>query len=214
MLVTTEERQPLAELLYFLELGEQLAHRCAKTQAELAPTTKMRRFLESQARQEAFHSTVFCSARLWIAPLHRPHLTKFEPLEEYEALMTSALDRKDFWESILAEQVILESLGEAILHKLEGGLQKRQAPFSRIRKMLLQQEAAHHGFGERVLQQGIAKNELTKEELRDKAKPYLALSSCMITTLQPRLGEIDEYPSEYLALQQSLLPNWLVTTEG
>ena len=37
-----------------------------------------------------------------------------------------------FFETILAEQVILESLGEAILHKLEAGLKKRNAPFNRL----------------------------------------------------------------------------------
>lgn len=68
MLVKPEERQPLAELLYFLELGEQLAHEVAATQATIAPTTKMHRFLEGQARQEAFHATVFRTSRMWIAP--------------------------------------------------------------------------------------------------------------------------------------------------
>ena len=53
MLVLPDERRPLAELLRFLELGERLTHHCATAQARLAPTPKMRRFLTSQARQEA-----------------------------------------------------------------------------------------------------------------------------------------------------------------
>lgn len=214
MLVKPEERQPLAELLYFLELGEQMAQECAAKQATIAPTDKMRRFLEGQARQEAFHATVFRTSRMWIAPLY-PHPRKFnEPFEEYTAVMMAALHRKDFFESILAEQVILESLGEAILQKLEIGLQKRRAPFRRLRRILLHQEAAHHGFGERVLEQAIANEVLTKQELQEKASPYLTLSHDMVMALQTRFEEIDEDPTEFLTIQHTFLPKWLVTTEA
>lgn len=212
MLVKPEERQPLAELLYFLELGEQLAHEVAATQATIAPTTKMRRFLEGQARQEAFHATVFRTSRMWIAPRQANPQKSHEPFKEFGALMRAALHRKDFFESILAEQVILESLGEAILQKLEVGLQKRRAPFRRLRSILLHQEAAHHGFGERVLEQAIANEVLTKQELQGKALPYLALSESMVMNLKSQFKEIDEDPGEYLTIQHTFLPDWLEET--
>ena len=171
MLVNHRERRPIVELLYFLELGERLAHKCATAQAAMAPTSKMRQFLEGQAKQEAFHATIFQTAGRWIAPRYRNRPTTLQPFEEYTTLLRDTLNRKDFFESILAEQVILESLGEAILAKIEDGLQKRNAPFRRLRKILLYQEAAQHGFGERVLEQAMANDILTKEELNEKAAP-------------------------------------------
>lgn len=213
MLVKSEERQPMVELLYFLEIGERLAHTCATAQSALAPTAKMGQFLAGQAKQEAFHATVFRTAGMWIEPRHRHRTRNLQPFEEYTSLLNDALNRHDFYESILAEQVILESLGEAILYKLEDGLQKRNAPFRRLRKILLHQEAAHHGFGERVLEQAMSNNTLTSEELRTKAEPYLALSHSMVMGLEHLFEEIEEDPDEYLRLQRGYLPRWLVDTE-
>ncbi len=211
MLVRPDERRPLAELLRFLELGERLAHHCAAAQARLAPTPKMRRFLTSQARQEAFHATVFSQAALWIDPRHHTHAEPYTPLTEYERLILNALDRNDFLETIVAEQVILESLGEAILLKLEAGLKKRGAPFQRLCNVLLHQEEAHHGFGTRVLDQAITDGTTDHDELRHKAEPYLLLTNSLVLTLQSRFDDIDEDPNEYLATQQQLLPKWLHT---
>ena len=53
MLVHHDEKVPIARLLTFLEHGERLANECAKAQAALAPDAGSRRFLLSQARQEA-----------------------------------------------------------------------------------------------------------------------------------------------------------------
>ncbi len=211
MLVRTDERRPLAELLRFLELGERLAHHCATAQARLAPTPKMRRFLQNQARQEAFHATVFYQAALWIDPRHHTHSEPFTPLTKYERLIQNALDRNDFLETIVAEQVILESLGEAILLKLEAGLKKRGAPLQRLRNVLLHQEEAHHGFGTRVLDQGITNGTTDHDELRHKAEPYLLLTNSLVLTLQSRFDDMDEDPHEYLATQRQLLPQWLHT---
>ncbi len=210
MLVQPEERQPMAELLYFLEHGEKLAHQCAAMQARIAPTTPMSQFLEGQAKQEASHAIVFRTFRLWIAPRHRRTFHQNEPFEEYTALLMAALDRKDFFESILAEQIILESLGEAILQKMEAGLMKRRAPFQRLRRIFLLQEAAHHGFGERVLEQAMSNEMITQQELQEKALPYLALSAAMIMNLDSRFQEIDEHPGEYLAIHHEFIPEWLL----
>ena len=212
MLVNHQERRPIVELLYFLEIGERLAHKCAAAQAAMAPTSKMRQFLEGQAKQEALHATIFQTAGRWIAPRYRNRPSTLQPFEEYTTLLIDTLKRKDFYESILAEQVILESLGEAILSKIEDGLQNRNAPFRRLRKILLYQEAAHHGFGERVLEQAMANDILTKKELDEKAVPYLELSRAMVLGLKDLFEEIEEDPREYLAIQQQYLPPWLVTT--
>ncbi len=210
MLVQPEERRPLADLLRFLEQAERLAHNCAAAQTALAPEPRMSRFLRRQAHQEAFHATVFQAAAMWLAP-HSWNLTEpFAPLIQYGTLIDRALNRKDFLETVLAEQVILESLGEAILNKLEAGLTKRNAPFRRLRHLLLHQEEAHHGFGERILEQAIADGMTSHDVLRKKAIPYLDLSESLIMTLQTRLEEIDEDPCTYVQAHRRLLPAWLI----
>ena len=62
MVVLPSERVPIARLLTFLEHGERMAHGCAQRQATLAPDPKARRFLTTQARQEAMHAVVLRGA--------------------------------------------------------------------------------------------------------------------------------------------------------
>ena len=52
MLIKPGEHAHLAQLLRFMELGEQLAHDCAQTQCALVPERGMQTFLAGQARQE------------------------------------------------------------------------------------------------------------------------------------------------------------------
>ena len=56
MLILPGERVPIARMLVFLEYGERMAHACARSQAALAPDSKIRRFVTTQARQEAMHA--------------------------------------------------------------------------------------------------------------------------------------------------------------
>ena len=63
MLVHPDEKIPIARLLTFLEHGERMAHDCAKAQALLAEDSGTRRFLLSQAKQEAMHARVFQGGR-------------------------------------------------------------------------------------------------------------------------------------------------------
>lgn len=111
MVVLPSERVPIARLLTFLEHGERMAHGCAQRQATLAPDPKARRFLTTQARQEAMHAVVFRGAIAWLAPRHLGDAPFLPALEDYRRLLTEALERGDWLESILAEQVILEGLG-------------------------------------------------------------------------------------------------------
>jgi len=209
MLVKPKERYPLAVLLNFLEMGERLAHDCAHAQATLAPDERMGTFLRGQAKQEAFHARLFRKTADWMAPTHGKSCESFSPLQNYRRLIDQALERKDFFETVLAEQIILESLGEVILRKLDAGLKRRRGPFTRIRRILIQQEASHHGFGERVLEQAFVQEVASPSTLRDKASPYLELSRSFILVLQSPLEDIDENPQDYVQAHQALLPTWL-----
>ncbi|GJL54901.1 MAG: hypothetical protein NPIRA02_20330 [Nitrospirales bacterium] len=207
MLLLTNERLPLARLLQFIELGEEIAHDCAKTQVALTQDPGMTHFLQGQARQELLHARTFHTAINWIAPKHLGPSPFSQPFAQYQRLIASALDRGDLYETILAEQVMLEGLGEVTLKKLEKGLLKRQAPFQRLRRMFLQQEEAHHGFGLRLLERAIVQRTISTQSLQIRAQDYIGLVESMIRTGQELLVEINEDPDWYLTEFQKTLPD-------
>jgi hypothetical protein len=209
MLVKTDERVPLAQLLKFLELGEQLASQCARDQTVFAPEKEMKKFLSGQARQEEFHALSFKWAIGWLAPRHLGAAPFMKPFEEYRILLNDSIQRKDFIESLLAEQIILEGLGEMMLKKIEAGLIKRNAPFRRLRRILIHQEQAHHAFGLRILQRAIDRDETNIEQLRDRAQEYVGLADGMMTSVTDLFASIDEDPKEYIEDFHRHLPTWL-----
>ncbi|MGH7216641.1 MAG: hypothetical protein ACREIG_05345 [Nitrospiraceae bacterium] len=209
MLVHPDEKVPIARLLTFLEHGERLANECAKAQAVLALDSGSRRFLLSQARQEAAHGMVFHGAIAWLAPRHLGEAPFLPALEEYRTLLNDALARKDLLETFLAEQVILEGLGEAILTRIEEGLAKRSAPFGRLRRVLLQQEEAHHGFGRRMLERAMVEGRIDVEILCRRAQDYLALTDQMVLTLSDLFESIAEDPMAWAHDVRKFLPEWL-----
>ncbi len=209
MLVRPDEKTPIARLLTFLEHGERLANECAKAQAALVLDSGSRRFLLSQARQEAAHAVVFQGAIAWLAPRHLGDAPFLPALEEYREVLNDALARQDVLETFLAEQVILEGLGEAILTRIEEGLVRRAAPFGRLRRILLQQEEAHHGFGRCMLEQAMAEGWTDAETLRRRAQDYLALTDRMVLTLSDLFESIAEDPTAWAQDLRRFLPSWL-----
>ena len=211
MLIRPHEHVPIARLLTFLQHGEELAHDCARRQAQLAGDQSRRRFLKSQARQEAMHAIVFQSAIAWLAPRHLGDAPFLPALEEYRRLLDDALERGDFYETILAEQVILEGLGEAILMRIEEGLARRQAPLGRLRRILLRQEEAHHQFGRRLLERAMAAGELDRESLQSRAQLYLGFTDAMVLTLAELFDSIQEDAAAWAGDVRKFLPRWLLT---
>ena len=209
MLVNTDERVPLAQLLKILELGERIATDCARSQITLAPEQGMKRFLSGQARQEEFHALSFKWAIGWLAPRHVAPPPLMKPLEEYRSLLQAAIQRKDLVESLLAEQIILEGAGEMMLKKIEAGLVKRHAPFGRLRRILIHQEEAHHAFGLRILQRAIDREETSVEHLRDRSQEYVELAVGMMKSVTDLFHSLDEDPNEYVADFHRHLPAWL-----
>lgn len=210
MLILPHEHVPIARLLTFLQHGERMAQDCAQRQAQLCHEAGARRFLLGQARQEGMHALVFQGAIAWLAPRHRGADPFLPALEEYRRVLDDALERHDLFESLLAEQVILEGLGEAILFRIEEGLQRRHAPFGRMRRILLHQEEAHHGFGRRVLERAIADGRLDAELLRQRAQLYLGLTDAMVLTLCDLFDSIHEDAAAWAADVRTYLPPWLL----
>lgn len=213
MLVRPDEQVPIARLLTFLERGERIACDCAKVQAAIASQKGVQTFLQGQARQEAMHALVFQSAIAWLAPRHLGDAPFLPALEEYRRILNGALARRDLLESFLAEQVVLEGLGEAILARIEKGLVKRQAPFGRLRHLLLHQEEAHHWFGRRMLERAMADGRIDAATLRCRGAHYVALTDQMVLTLRDLFESIAEDPTAWANDVREFLPEWLVTDD-
>ena len=211
MLIKPGEHTHLAQLLTFMMLGERLAHDCAKTQISLAPARGMQTFLASQARQEGYHAIAFQGAIRWITPrlLHSPPIS--EHMNTYREVLKDAIDRQDFAETLVAEQVILEGLGGTILKKIEAGLVKRGAPFHKLRRMLIHQEEAHHQFGLRVLTNMLEQGEETYDSLNERIQKYLPLAKTLLFSTQDAFYAINEDPQDYWDDFQQQLPAWLRT---
>ncbi len=208
MLVRPDEKTPIARLLTFLEHGERMAHDCAKAQAALAVDAGTRRFLTSQARQEAMHAVVFQSAIAWLAPKHLSDEPFLPALEEYRTILNEEVAGHNLLETYLAEQVVLEGLGEAVLTRMEQGLAKRAAPFGRLRRILLHQEEAHHGFGRRQLERAIDRGETDVKDLGRRSQRYLALTDAMVLTLCDLFESIDEDATAWAHDVRTFLPSW------
>ncbi len=209
MVVKPGEHVHLAQLLQFMVLGEQLAHDCAKAQASLVREPGLKQFLAGQAKQEGRHALVFQWAIRWLAPRGPQSLVISHQMNQYRQLLMTALTRGDFPESLLAEQIILEGLGQAILRRLETGLLKRQAPFRKIRQILLQQEEAHHGFGLRTLKRMVDDGHTSTDYLAELAPAYLELAKALLYSAQDSFYFIQEDPHEYWKDFQRGLPVWL-----
>lgn len=210
MLVRPDEKVPIARLLTFLAYGERMAHDCATAQATLVEDSRARRFLLSQARQEAMHAVVFQGAIAWLTPKHLGDVPLLPALEEYRRILNDAVARHDLVETFLAEQVVLEGFGEAILSRIERGLAKRAAPFGRLRRILLHQEEAHHGFGRRQLERAIVRGDTDQETLGRRAQRYLALTDAMVVTLCDLFESIDEDATAWAQDVRTFLPDWCV----
>ena len=214
MLVKTGEHVHLAQLLAFMVLGERLAHDCARAQCALAPEPGMKKFLAGQARQEGYHALAFQGAIHWLTPRYQPPTPVSDHMNQYRHLLESAIARKDFAETLLAEQIILEGLGEAILKKLEAGLVKRGAPFRRLRRTLIHQEEAHHQFGLRILSKMVSREEESYDSLSHRAEVYLPLAKTLLFSTQESFDSIDEDPQAYWDEFHQNLPIWVHPCSG
>ncbi|HSE59016.1 MAG TPA: hypothetical protein VLA99_09975 [Nitrospiraceae bacterium] len=210
MIVLPDEREPVAQLLGFLEYGERLAQDCAAAQAAFVADPGHCRFLLNQAKQESLHATVFRGVIAWLAPRRLGATPLLPPLERYRALVEDAVKRRDLHESLMAEQLILEGLGEAILNRIEAGLVKRGAPFGRLRRILLLQEEAHHGFGRRLLDRARGDGTLQPDRLRGRAEEYLGLTQDMVLMLASLFSTIDEDASAWASDVRLYVPDWCV----
>ena len=207
------QRVEIARLFGFLVIAERLAHDCALAQAAIAPDSSMRRFLLAQARQEAFHARIFQGAVSCLAPRGISSGPSLLPMTRYRALLEDAIRRRDIPETLLAQQVILEGLGDVVLDRINAGMTERGMGFARLRRTLLNQEHAHHIFGLRQLEQLINTGRASAATLRDRGKEYLALTDAILAVQGDLFESFDEDPIAYASAVRRHLPSWLTEDE-
>ncbi len=203
------ETTKAARLFGFLLLGEQLAGDMAARQAALTPTPKLGRFLQTQARQEAFHAVVFQGVIHWLAPRGLRMPPRHPSMERYRELMESALARGDLAESLLALQVLLEAMGNVVLEAIDAGIERRGLGFKRLRRMLRQQEQTHHAFGVCQVERLVSADAAQRTRLQGQTRNYLETIDTMFVELEGLFLDFDENPSDYRRAFQRHLPTWL-----
>ena len=127
----------------------------------------------------------------------------------YRALLDDAIRRRDILETLLAQQVILEGLGDVVLDRISAGMTERGMGFARLRRTLLNQEHAHHIFGLRRLEQLIDTGRASAASLRERGKEYLALTDTILAVHGDLFEAFDEDPIAYASAARRHMPGWL-----
>ncbi len=209
MWLPSDQCTQAARLFSFLMLGERLAHDCAGLQAMIAPDAAARQFLVAQQRQEGYHAKIFQQAILWLTPRGSEACPALPPMTRYRSLLERALHRRELAETLLAQQVILEGLGDVIFQRISKGIAERGLGFARLRRLLLNQEHAHHSFGLRRLNQLVDGGAVSPDMLSDRAQEYLYLTHCMLAELGDLFVFFDEDPTAYVSELRRHLPRWI-----
>jgi len=205
-----DRRTALGLFLRHLARGERVAERGAAWQASLARDPRAIRFLRSQVRQEALHARLFDTFATW---LDAPRLALAPcPYEAWEMRIDRVAAARDYLETVVATQVVLEALGEVLLTRLDAGLERAGAGFRRLRRLLRAQEAAHHAFGTRTIARALAARETDEAALRSLALPYLALAQAMIAAGAPALTHFALTADTIACDFRAHLPFWLAET--
>lgn len=181
-----EEKIFAAHILHFLANGEQVALRCASNQARLASDMKMRKFFITQAHQERQHAIIFNVASCYFQPKRFQHIGN-TGLDIFEKKLAEAIHRNQLAESIVAQQLLFEGLGEITLKKVSQGIEDRGLGFQRIRKTILHQEKAHHQFGKRHFHHILTAPEFDNQIIAKQCKEYLEILQQTLLEIEPIL---------------------------
>lgn len=208
MLILPGDRIQVARLFNFFLQGEQLAFDCALRQSQIFPDDISRRFFATQARQEKFHARVFRCGIGILAPKGIGRFSKNAAMESYRNQLESALAGGDLALSLLGMQIILEGLGDVALQHISDGCGPRGIGFSRIRRMALGQEDAHHNFGIRRFLAFFAGEAEAVETNRTHFDDYYGQLQNIIESVAPLFEHFDEDPLQYLKEFESSLPEF------
>ena len=116
--------------------------------------------------------------------------------DRYERRVQTAVDRGDFVEAVIATQVVLEALGEALLARLDAGLARHGAGLQSLRRRILAQEAAHHAFGRAQVAAWIADGTLAHADLARHLHDYRACARALVDAAEPVLDHFALSPAD------------------
>ena len=128
---------------------------------------------------------------------------------DYGRLVEHAIDHAKLDETILAQQLILEGLGDVVLDRINFGIDQRQLGFERVRQIMLGQEHAHHSFGHRWAKEVARNRPELIDGLRERAIPYLELMDRCLNSLGGLFEAFDEDEAAYRARLRQSLPVWI-----
>jgi len=209
MFIAPDGKRQTARLFSFLMQGERLAFACAGAQAKIFSDSKIRRFFANQARHEHFHAQVLKAGIGILMPkgVDKPMVSA--AMNHYGRLLAEAFARNDPMETLLGMQVVLEGLGDVTLQRLDAGFPARGGGFRRVRKIILGQEDAHHGFGVRQLERYVHERGEVPEHLLNRTQDFLQLSGEMLMEVSPLFEYFNEDPEDYILDLKKKLPDWL-----
>ncbi len=202
------QRRQAGRLFAALAHGERLACQCAQQQSGIIDCNRSRRFLQEQARQERSHAWLFEQAAEWLDPGSTDKVPA--GLLVFGRRLERALARGDLVESLLASQIVLEGAGEQILLRLNQGMDRYGAGFSRIRQMILRQEQSHHAFGQRTLHHQIGQQQIVMACLHELADSYLVQMQGIFIEMSDVFAALDEDIDAHINGVKNSLPAWIL----
>jgi hypothetical protein len=203
-----ESKQQTTRLFVALEYGEQLASLCARQQSKLLAENRLqRRHFLTQARQENFHAHFFRRA-IQFLNVEKEYSVP-TALQNFAMRLQKAIQKNDIVETLVGQQIVLESFGAAILERLNSGMDKQAIGFRHLRYTILAQEQSHQDFGESILQQKLQTGCIKSGSLCSLAGDYLMLVDDILGEMDEVFYCLDENPHSYLTSLYLKLPYWL-----
>ncbi len=203
MNIGSDEKKQIARLLSFLLSGEKVAHSCAAKQATLCDNEKMKRFFIKQSRQEKFHAFTFQSAILWLSPKGVDNPAQ-KQMQQYESILTNAINNNNLFDSIIGLQVILEAMGSIAFSRFDMGFKHRGNGYKKIRHVILAQEDLHYDFGLNYL-----KTCTLPTKNFNHTSHYLSVINDTLLSMQGLFEFFDEDSGEYISEFNKILPPWI-----
>ena len=196
----------MANLLDILAQGERVAMRGARQQIAVAPDKKTRAFLRLQAGHEAFHAFVFDASALWLRGRGKRKNKTTPQLDWFAEQTNDAVRKQDFTESLLCQQVVLEGLGHIVLERIDRELSERGIQWSRLRRLMLEQETHHHVFGIDKFTEALARQPDRLPDLTRKARTLVTTAEELLDELAEPLAIMEVDAGEYMTQMRAEMP--------
>lgn len=204
----SDRNAAVARLVAVLARGERLAHECASRQAAFTTFPKAARFFHAQARQEHMHARGFDVALGFLGASKTPSTPADVPFERLRQRLEQDLRRGDLPASVIGMQVLFERLGAQTLKRLNFDLPLHAKCFGPLRDLFARQEEAHHAFGTRFIEAGLARGTLEPGRVREAAAAYRYLVGETLDACAALFAELGADRERYVAEFDGGLPAW------